>query len=114
MPNIFKIIESTAYAEAQAKGVFAGAAIDLADGFIHFSTAAQVRDTAGLHFFGRPDLMLFAVDSAHLGAALKWEPTRGGQLFPHCYGAIKMENVLWAKPLPWNGATHDFPAEVFA
>ena len=113
MQNIFKILDSALFQQAMAEGRFHGAEIDLKDGFIHFSSAAQVRETARLHFSGRKDLVIFAIAAETLGEALRWEPSRGGQLFPHLYGALDMKHVLWARPLAWNGATHDFPPEVF-
>jgi uncharacterized protein (DUF952 family) len=113
VPNIFKIIDRAVFEQANATGLFAGAAIDVNDGFIHFSTAAQVQETARLHFAGRDGLMICAVDAGALGDKLKWEASRGGQLFPHLYGALNMHDVLWAKALLWNGLAHDFPAEIF-
>jgi len=81
-------------------GLYQGSAVDHRDGFIHFSTAAQVGETAARHFVGQTDLMLVAVDGDALGAALKWEPSRGGALFPHLYGALPVAAVRWARPLP--------------
>jgi uncharacterized protein (DUF952 family) len=95
-------------------GVFLGSAIDLQDGYIHFSTAAQARDTARLHFDGHSNLMLVCVRAEPLGTSLKWETSRGGQLFPHLYAPLAMKDVAWATPLPWNGRVHDFPLEIFA
>ncbi len=86
--TVYKILSKTAWARALAEGVFHGAAVDLADGYIHFSTAAQVRETAARHFAATPDLLLVAVEADALGAALKWEPSRGGALFPHLYAAL--------------------------
>ena len=114
MQNIFKILDSALFEKAQASGQFAGAGIDLKDGYIHFSTREQVQETARLHFQGQTNLMVMAVAQDKLGEALKWEASRGGQLFPHLYGVLNMADVVWAKPLPWNGLTHDFPAETFA
>jgi uncharacterized protein (DUF952 family) len=114
VPNIFKIISRAAFAEIAAEGRFKGAAIDFRDGFIHFSTAAQLQETARLHFAGQTDLIVFAVQPDVLGARLKWEASRGGQLFPHVYGVISANEILWAKALPWGGDVHEFPAEVFA
>ncbi len=89
---------------------FNGAAIDLSDGYIHFSTAGQVEETVARHFAGQPDLVLVAVDGNALGASLKWEPSRGGDLFPHLYTPLSMDTVLWSKPLPASaGGGHDFP-----
>jgi uncharacterized protein (DUF952 family) len=79
--------------------VFHGAAIDLADGYIHFSTAAQVAETAAKHFAGRRDLVLAAIGTEALGEKLRWEPARDGALFPHLYGPLPMSAVRWAKPL---------------
>ena len=83
-----------------AAGSFNGSPVDLADGFIHFSTAAQVRDTAAKHFAGMPDLLLVAVPAAAILDAIKWEPSRGGDLFPHLYGSLPVAAVSWVKPLP--------------
>ena len=87
-------------ARGRAAGAFPGAPVDLADGFIHFSTAEQVTETAARHFAGQDDLVLVAVDAAALGPALRNEPSRGGALFPHLYGALPLDAVLWVKPLP--------------
>ena len=113
MQNIFKILDSALYRQALAAGRFQGAEIDLKDGFIHFSSAAQVRETARLHFAERQGLTIFAVAAESLRDGLKWEPSRGGQFFPHLYGALDMKLVLWAKPLVWNAGAHDFPPETF-
>ena len=87
-----------------------GAEVDARDGFIHFSTGAQVRDTAAKHFTGGTDLVVIAVDATVLGDALKWEVSRGGALFPHLYAALPLNAVLWAKPLPLGGdGRHVFP-----
>ncbi len=89
--------------------VFEGAAVDLADGFIHFSTRAQVAETAARHFAGQDDLLLVAADAARLGTALKWEASRGGDLFPHLYGPLPLSAVLWTRPLRIGGeGRHDF------
>ena len=85
---VYKILSQDAWARARAEGVFLGAPVDRADGYIHFSTAAQVRETAAKHFAGLGDLVLVAVDADRLGAALKWEVSRGGALFPHLYGPL--------------------------
>jgi uncharacterized protein (DUF952 family) len=113
VPNIFKIIDSKLFEQASVEGRFQGAEIDLRDGFIHFSSIGQVQETAKLHFSGREGLVIFAIAQDALGNALKWEASRGGQLFPHYYGTLDMKLVLWARPLPWNGLTHDFPRETF-
>jgi uncharacterized protein (DUF952 family) len=98
--TIYKICERAAWRQAQSAGLYRGSAVDHRDGFIHFSTAAQVAETAAKHFAGQTDLILVAVDGAALGAALKWEPSRGGALFPHLYGALPVAAVHWARPLP--------------
>ena len=107
---IYKITPRTLWREAEAAGRFVGAPVDRADGFIHFSTALQVRETAARHFAGQDDLVLVAVDEARLGPALKYEPSRGGALFPHLYGPLPLDAVLWVRPLPFSGGVHVFPA----
>ncbi len=108
---VYKIVAADAWAEAELTGVFAGAAVDLADGFIHFSTAEQAPETAARHFAGVDGLLLVAVEAAALGPALKWEPSRGGADFPHLYGALSLKAVLWAKRLPLGpDGRHIFPA----
>jgi uncharacterized protein (DUF952 family) len=108
--TIYKICDSALWREAERAGVFAGAPVDHADGFIHFSTAAQVAETAARHFAGRGDLLLVAVDAAALGPALRYEPSRGGALFPHLYGALPLSAVRWVRPLPLGaGGKHVFP-----
>ena len=114
MTTIFKIIDAAAHQAATLNGQFTGAEIDLKDGYIHFSTAAQVAETAKRHFSGRSNLVLWAIDAGGLGAALKWEASRGGQLFPHLYEPLGMRHLIWAKPLVWNGSVHVFPPETFA
>ena len=96
---VFKIVAADEWREAEAAGVFAGAAVDRADGFIHFSTAEQAPETAAKWFAGRDDLILAAVDAEALGADLRWEPSRGGALFPHLYAALAMSAVVWSRPL---------------
>ena len=96
---VFKIVAADEWREAEAAGVFAGAAVDRADGFIHFSTAEQAPETAAKWFAGRNDLILAAVDAEALGADLRWEPSRGGALFPHLYAALEMSAVVWSRPL---------------
>jgi uncharacterized protein (DUF952 family) len=107
---IYKITPAALWREAEASGEFRGAPVDLADGYIHFSTAEQVRETAAKHFAGQGDLLLAAVDPRHLGAALRYEPSRGGALFPHLYAPLSLSAVLWVKPLPLDDdGTHTFP-----
>lgn len=110
MSAIYKISPAALWATAQAEGVFTGAPVDVADGFIHFSTAAQARETAAKHFKGQDGLKLVAIDPAPLGATLKWEPSRGGALFPHLYGPLPLTAVLWVKDLPLGAdGLHLFP-----
>jgi uncharacterized protein (DUF952 family) len=106
---IYKIIPASEWDEALAAGIFAGSAVDLRDGFIHFSDASQVRETAARHFAGQNDLMLVAYDAAALGPALKWEPSRGGALFPHLYASLDPHLAAWAVALPWTDTAHLFP-----
>lgn len=111
--TIYKIVPESLWRAARRAGVFEGAAIDITDGYIHFSTAAQVRETAARHFAGETDLLLVAVDDAALGAALKYEPSRGGDLFPHLYASLPMEAVLRERPLPLGSdGTHLFPEDL--
>jgi uncharacterized protein (DUF952 family) len=98
--TIYKILPQPMWTEAMASGVFNGSPLDLADGYIHFSTAAQVRETAVKHFSGVPDLLLVAVSASLLGESLKWEASRGGALFPHLYSALPVGLAKWVKPLP--------------
>jgi uncharacterized protein (DUF952 family) len=107
---ILKILRAEEWAKARADGVFHGAPVDLADGYIHFSTPEQARETAAKHFKGERGLVLAAVDPAALGAALRWEPSRGGALFPHLYAALPLGSILWTKPLPLGqDGVHVFP-----
>jgi uncharacterized protein (DUF952 family) len=99
MTVIYKICDSQSWSDAEHAGIFAGADIDLADGYIHFSTRDQVAETAAKHFVGRPNLVLIAVAADALGPALKWEPSRGGALFPHLYGPLPLTAVRFVKPL---------------
>ena len=99
MTTIYKICDRIAWEKAEIAGRFAGSPIDGRDGFIHFSTVAQLPGTAAKHFAAQSDLILVAVDGDALGDALKWEPSRGGELFPHLYAALPLSAVLWARPL---------------
>lgn len=105
---IYKIFRRPEWEALQADGQTAGAPVDLADGFIHFSTAEQARETAAKHFAGEGDLILAAVDADAL-EALKWEPSRGGALFPHLYRTLRLQDVVWHAPLPLVDGTHSFP-----
>ncbi len=107
---VYKIVGQDQWREALDKGVFDGAPVDLADGFIHFSTGAQVRETARRHFAGQTDLLLVAFDSDALGPELKFEPSRGGDLFPHLYGPLDPALALSVTPLPIDeDGAHRFP-----
>ena len=97
---VYKIVATEEWIEAEAAGVFAGASVDHADGFIHFSTGEEAPDTAAKWFAGRDDLTLAAVDAEALGKDLRWEPSRGGALFPHLYAVLPMSAVVWSRPLP--------------
>jgi len=111
--TIYKICPETLWRAAEAAGRFEGAPVDHADGFIHFSTAAQVRETAARHFAGQSDLVLVSVDGGRLGPALRFEASRGGDLFPHLYGALPMEAVTAVQPLPLGAdGSHVFPPEI--
>lgn len=99
MSRVYKILSAADWERAKTQGRFDGSAADLSDGYIHLSSAAQVQETARLHFRGRTDLVLVALDAEALGAALKWEPSRAGALFPHLYGALDPALALEARPL---------------
>ena len=100
LSRIFKILARAAWEEALEAGVYRGSAVDAADGFIHFSTAAQAQETARRHFAGQTDLVVLAVDADALGTTLKWEPSRGGELFPHLYGTLAPEQVIAVTDAP--------------
>lgn len=105
---IYKILRAAEWRDLEAAGESAGAPVDRADGFIHLSTAAQVEETARRHFAGEDGLWLLAFKAPALGEALRWEPSRGGQLFPHLYGPLRRAEVLWLRPLPLTPSGHDF------
>jgi uncharacterized protein (DUF952 family) len=108
---VYKIVPEALWREAERNGRFAGAPIDVADGFIHFSTAGQAGETAARHFAGQTGLLLVAVDGAKLGDALKYEVSRGGALFPHLYSPLDLAAVVWVQPLPLGAdGLHQFPA----
>ena len=96
---IYKVCSETEWNKACATGKFCGNSDDLCDGFIHFSTAEQLSGTLAKHFTGREDLVLICVDATKLGAALRWEPARNGQLFPHLYDDLATEAAIWIVPL---------------
>jgi uncharacterized protein (DUF952 family) len=111
MTTIYKICSAREWHEAEHAGAYAGSAVDHSDGFIHFSTAEQMVETAAKHFAGQRDLVLVSVDSGKLGDRLKWEPSRGGALFPHLYGVLSLYCVLRVDPLPLgDNGSHVFPA----
>ncbi|MBZ4021407.1 hypothetical protein CKO11_02880 [Rhodobacter sp. TJ_12] len=106
---IYKIFRRPEWDALCRTGETAGAPIDLADGFIHFSTAAQVVETAAKHFAEESDLVLVAAAAEPLGAALKWEVSRGGALFPHLYRTLRRDDVVWDTALPLGVSGHIFP-----
>jgi uncharacterized protein (DUF952 family) len=113
MPLIYKISPKAAWEAASAVGVFTGAPVDIADGYIHFSTAGQTRETAAKHFQGQRDLLLAAFDADALGPELRWEPSRGGALFPHLYAPLPTNLAVWVRALPLaEDGSHRFPEEM--
>jgi uncharacterized protein (DUF952 family) len=109
LASIYKIVTAQAWAAAVETGRFDGAAIDLTDGFIHFSTREQVQETAAKHFAGQDGLLLVGVAAQDLGDALVYEASRGGQMFPHLYGSLPTAFALFALPLPLRpDGAHDF------
>lgn len=113
MPLIYKICPRALWREAEAAGQFTGAPIDRQDGYIHFSTAAQVAETAARHFAGQDDLLLVAVEAEALGDGLRYEPSRGGDLFPHLYGPLPLSAVVAVDEMPLDGhGRHAFPAGI--
>jgi uncharacterized protein (DUF952 family) len=111
-PRIYKIVSREEWRDAEKKRRFDGSPVDIADGYIHFSTSAQMRETAAKHFAGQSDLMLVEVDAPTLGDALKWEPSRGGALFPHLYGPLDFSAITRVSPLPLGAdGRHLFPKE---
>lgn len=111
MTSIFKVCGTAEWAAAEERGSYEGSADDRQDGFIHFSTLTQLAGTLARHFPGRDDLVLVAVKAEALGRALKWEPSRGGELFPHLYAALPLSAALWAKPLLRDGSSYRLPPE---
>jgi uncharacterized protein (DUF952 family) len=111
MTTIYKICEAAQWAQAQRDGAFAGSAVDFADGYIHFSTAAQVAATAARHFAGMSGLVVVAVEAEKLGVALRWESARDGAPFPHLYGSpLPLSAMRWVKPLRLDDdGRHMFP-----
>lgn len=109
---IYKILRRPEWDAFRAAGETAGAPVDLADGFIHLSTAAQVAETAAKHFAEESDLVLVAFEATALGPLLKWEASRGGALFPHLYRPLTLAEVVWDKSLPLGATGHIFPEGV--
>lgn len=114
-PIIYTMVRDEDWREARAAGQYRGSAEDARDGFLHFSTAAQLRASAAKHRAGQPDLWLVAADAAALGPALRWEPSGGGRpgLFPHLYGPLPLAALRWSMPLPLGAdGLHRFPEEI--
>ena len=109
---IYKILTAPQWADLQAEGETQGAPVDIADGFVHFSTAAQVRETAAKHFAAQDDLILAACEDAAMGDDLKWEVSRGGALFPHLYRMLRLSDVIETHPLPLIDGAHKFPSDL--
>lgn len=106
---IYKIFRRAEWDALVARGETLGAPVDLADGYVHMSTAAQVTETASRHFVGESDLVLLALETDRMATDLKWEPSRGGQLFPHLYRPLRLSDVIWDKSLPLGATGHIFP-----
>lgn len=104
MTRIYKILGRQDWAAAEAAGRFVGAGVDLADGYIHFSTAVQAAETGKRYFSGRIDLVLVEVEADDLGSAVLWEPSRGGDLFPHLYGVLDCADVRSVRPVSLDAA----------
>lgn len=109
---IYKIFRGPEWAEFNASGKTRGAPVDLSDGYIHFSTGAQVVETCEKYFAGVEGLKLLVLDSEDFGKYLKWEPSRGGALFPHLYRSLRQEDVMWQTDLPLGPKGHIFPEGV--
>jgi uncharacterized protein (DUF952 family) len=108
--RIYKICPASAWREAERQGVYRGSADDIRDGFIHFSTASQVAETARKHFFGQTGLFLIEIDADALGDALRWEPSRNDELFPHLYGELDLGAVIGVLDLrARSDGSHDIP-----
>ncbi len=111
---VLKVLSAADWAAFQGEGVYRGSTVDLADGYIHFSTAAQIGATLAKHYAGQTELMLLAVRTDDFGEALKWEPARGGDLFPHLYAPLPLAAVKAAAPILFEAGIHVCPAEVLA
>ena len=110
MTPAYKILTVSEWAVAEAAGLYEGSDVDRADGFIHLSTDAQLHETARKHYAGRDDLMILTLDADHppLKALIRWEPSRGGALFPHLYRRLLADDILWVRDLPLGPDGHDF------
>jgi len=106
---VYKIFREAEWAALRRDGTSAGAPVDVADGYVHLSTPEQAPETAARHFAGVEGLFLLAIDEERLKDALKWEPSRGGALFPHLYRELRLSDVVWAQSLPLAGGVHQFP-----
>ena len=109
VPVLYKIMPKQEWQTAQANGLYEGSGVDRRDGFIHLSASHQVRATARKHFSGKADLLLVSVAEEALGQSLKWETSRGGDLFPHIYGTLPLSAVSKVIPLPLVDGVHQFP-----
>ena len=109
VPVLYKIMSKQEWETAQTQGIYEGSEADQKDGFIHLSAAYQVRATAQKHFSGKADLVLISVREENVGPSLKWEVSRGGDLFPHVYGPLQLDAMGEAVPLPLVNGIHQFP-----
>lgn len=109
---IYKICTAQEWSEAAQNGKFTGSAVDIADGYIHFSTARQVAETARRYFAGQTDLVLVTVDTSKLTGELCWEESRGGDLFPHLYEALPVAAAVNVEPLLVANGVHAFPQHI--
>lgn len=110
---IYKVCSSATWQEASSAGLWTGSRDDQRDGYIHFSTARQLAGTLAKHFSGQPDLVLITFDADALGAALRWEASRNGDLFPHHYGALDTRLAIAVQPLPYDAdGRHVLPKEL--
>ena len=97
--RIYKVLRAEEWRSLRTTGESAGAPVDVTDGFVHLSTAGQLAETLRRHFSGETELWLLALDTDHLGPALRWEPSRGGALFPHLYAPLRLPDIRLARPL---------------
>ncbi len=107
---LYKIFRADEWTALRRDGTSAGAPVDVADGYVHLSTPEQAPETAAKHFAQADGLFLLGIEGDRLGDALKWEPSRGGALFPHLYRELRLSDVAWAQPLPLKDGAHQFPA----